>query len=506
MPQRLATIKERGTGFHIVKYSWPVVASVIGLVFARFFPEGWQWGALLHNSWQHFLVELLCVGIALSVFLVGWYAGTRQTLRGLVLSVAFLAAGSLNLLFMLSLPGMPDFVTPNTLHKALIFGHASRLVVAGCIYGVTRLPVGRIKPSMPWCFLCGVVLGMALFTFFILKYGTSPLLTYPEGSPVSWACTIVGATTICLLLGAYQRIPLVLGKSPNPIYIYSKNSIGTLIVGEMAFGLSHQAGDIYGFIGYTYKAIAYCYIFQCLLISSPRRFRSRQIRLRKKLSKTRRLRILGRQMPRLAHELKNPLSAIRASAQLSTMLDDPVQRNQVAKRMESEVDRLTELISVALESTWSRWEARWEIVNTQGLIHEVVALWMPELTRAGIITELHIEEELPPIQAHGGLLQQALANMVLNAIEAMPNGGELWIGASHPPGRFIVITIADTGMGIPIEVRNRIFDEFVTTKQRGTGLGLAITYQIITELHRGKIWFETAVGMGTKFIVRLPIN
>lgn len=506
MPRRLAAIKERGTEFHILQCSWPVVASVVGLALARLLPTGWRWGSLLHDSWQHFLVELLCVGIALSVFLVGWQAGTRQTLRGLVLSVAFLTAGSLNLLYLLSLPCMPDFITPNSAHKALVFGHASRLAMAGAFYGVTLLPIRRIKASMPWYVLGGAALGTTIATFFILRYETSLLFVYPECSPLPWASIVASPMIIYLLLGACRRITLDLGKSPGSIYMHGKTATGIFLAGEMALLLGHWAGDIYGVLGYAYKAVAHCYIFKCLSISSHGRTRSRHIRLRMKLRKTRRLRLMGREMPRLAHELKNPLSAIRASAQLSAILDDPVQRSQVTKRMEAEVDRLTELISVALESTWGRWETKWDLVNIAAVIHEVVSLWMPELTRAGIVTEIHIWGELPLIEANSGLLHQALANVVLNAIEAMPQGGELWIEASHQPGRFIEITVTDTGMGIPIEVRNNLFDEFVTTKQKGTGLGLAITYQIITELHRGKIWFETAVGMGTRFFVRLPIS
>ena len=504
----LAPVVERRTRFHVVDRNWSVVAAVIGLIIARFPPMGGQWGPLAYHSWQYFLVELLCFGIALSVFVVGWYADTkRQTIRGLAFSVIFLAVGLLNLLQLLSLPNMSDFITPNSVNKALMFSYTSRLVAAGCMLWVAFLPIRRIERVTRWCYLCGTGLSTILLSFCILKCETSLPPFHLEGQPQSRIRLLAATVTICLLLVAYVRIFSLWGASRNPIHIYTQNAVGMLMVGEIAFALDTQVGGVYGLLGHTYKAVAYGYIFQSLLISSLGRFNTRLIELQGKLRQTRRLRIARRQIPRLAHELKNPLSAIRASAQLSAILDDPVQRSQVTKRMETEVDRLSELITFALETSWSRPGTAWDVVDVREVIRELMALWAPEFSRVGIITGLEIEHGLPSIQAHSNLIQRALTNMVLNAVEAMPQGGELLIEACQDPsGKSITVTITDTGAGIPIEVREHLFNEFVTTKSKGTGLGLVITHQVITEFHRGRIWFETAVGMGTKFFVRLPIT
>jgi signal transduction histidine kinase len=125
---------------------------------------------------------------------------------------------------------------------------------------------------------------------------------------------------------------------------------------------------------------------------------------------------------------------------------------------------------------------------------------------------------LPPIQADRERLEQALTNLVLNAIEAMPTGGTLSIGLNpddhsppigplSPEGTYgwLIITISDTGPGIPLDAQQRIFDPFFTTKTRGTGLGLTVTQRVIEE-HGGTIGVASEVGKGTTFTIRLPLS
>ncbi len=248
------------------------------------------------------------------------------------------------------------------------------------------------------------------------------------------------------------------------------------------------------------------YIYQGVAIPFGKRPYCSLDRAQEQLRRTRGLRTLGRLVGHLAHELKNPLAVIRASAQLLAILDDRAERQRVTQSIEAEVDRLSELISITLEVGWDRPEM-WEPVNVAEMVDELISLWDAKLERFGIGSKVYLEPTIPLIQGDAKLLHRALANLIANAVDAMPNGGELSIGLFHEKDLHRVrIEVSDTGSGIPEEIRGRIFREMVTTKPKGTGLGLMITHQIICALHRGEIWFETIPGQGTTFIIRLPIR
>jgi signal transduction histidine kinase len=126
-----------------------------------------------------------------------------------------------------------------------------------------------------------------------------------------------------------------------------------------------------------------------------------------------------------------------------------------------------------------------------------------QATKANIEVRLKTAEGLPEIKADTQQLQQVFLNIVLNAIQGMPDGGKLNIvGAKE--GNYIQIRFEDTGPGIPPEDMKRIFDPFFSTKKDGTGLGLSIAHRIVAA-HKGKIEVESSVGKGSTFIVKLPI-
>jgi signal transduction histidine kinase len=138
------------------------------------------------------------------------------------------------------------------------------------------------------------------------------------------------------------------------------------------------------------------------------------------------------------------------------------------------------------------------------------------LQQGGIEMDLELAPDMPLIVAIGDHLKQVFLNMVINALEAMPQGGRLEMITryiSEPDARekasvdagFVEIEFADTGVGIPAEHINNIFDPFYTTKSKGMGLGLSVSYGIV-ERHGGQIQVESKVGEGTTFIVRLPVE
>ncbi len=126
----------------------------------------------------------------------------------------------------------------------------------------------------------------------------------------------------------------------------------------------------------------------------------------------------------------------------------------------------------------------------------------PELDRAGVKLQIEEDSDLPEVDLDESQLRQALLNLIRNAREAMPKGGELVVAVRNAAGG-VEIHVDDDGPGIPEDVRASIFDPFFTTKQRGTGLGLAVTREII-EAHGGTIRCEPRAPHGTRFLIALP--
>jgi two-component system NtrC family sensor kinase len=128
-----------------------------------------------------------------------------------------------------------------------------------------------------------------------------------------------------------------------------------------------------------------------------------------------------------------------------------------------------------------------------------------DLTRQNITLHGTIPPDLPPVYGRGDQLMQVFLNLVLNAIDAMHNGGALCVEAAvEPDSRTLSVHIRDTGVGIDTITYQRIFDPFYTTKVHGTGLGLAVCQQIVTD-HEGTIDVQSTPGQGSSFTVRLPL-
>jgi signal transduction histidine kinase len=216
-----------------------------------------------------------------------------------------------------------------------------------------------------------------------------------------------------------------------------------------------------------------------------------------------RLTTMGKMAAFLAHEIRNPLVSIGGFARRlvrATPRSDP--RREEMEIIVGEVSRLEKLVEEVLGySRISRPE--YENADISGLLRSTVAAMQGGMEKSDIRIFLEFEKSLSPVPVDRSQLQQAIMNLVLNAVDAMPSGGTLTL-STRRDGDYVEISVADTGLGIAREHWGKLFTPFYTTKVTGTGLGLAIVSQVV-ENHGGAVRFDSEAGRGTTFHIRLPL-
>ncbi len=212
---------------------------------------------------------------------------------------------------------------------------------------------------------------------------------------------------------------------------------------------------------------------------------------------------VGRLAASLAHEINNPLQAIQNSLHLALHqgLDD-ARKRQFLEMAQQEVGRLVQIVRRMLD--FYRPSSAKRVVDLNRPVEDALAIASKRLQQAHIEVVSRLTPNLAPVRGAPNQLTQVFLNLIINAIEAMPNGGTLWVGtANHDERQQVVAAFRDSGSGIAPEMRERLFEPFNTSKATGTGLGLAISYGIV-ERHGGGIVVEMPPSGGTTFIVRLP--
>lgn len=215
---------------------------------------------------------------------------------------------------------------------------------------------------------------------------------------------------------------------------------------------------------------------------------------------------------RLAHELKNPLFPLqttvenlqRAREQNSGQFDEVFRESTGI--MLSEIENLKAIVS-RFSDFAKMPQPELAPVNLNEIVRNVVKLFEPQFGAVGrppITPELHLEENLPVIQADATLLHRAIENLILNAMDAMPAGGVLMLRTQTIEGG-VSLEVSDTGTGLTPEESERIFTPYYTSKQHGSGLGLAIVQAIVAD-HGGRISVESESGVGTSFHLELPAS
>lgn len=219
-----------------------------------------------------------------------------------------------------------------------------------------------------------------------------------------------------------------------------------------------------------------------------------------------RLAELGRLTSGLAHEIKNPLSTVQLNLQLlqEDLPGETVVGARVYNRLRTlrqEASRLRAILDDFLRYA-GRIEVERQSIDLRTMIEELTDFFGPQAQSTGV--RLRVNAPAAPVEASVDprLLKQAMLNLMLNATQAMPQGGELMIDLRRD-GSKVVVEVTDTGPGIPAEVLPNIFDAYFTTKKGGTGLGLPMTRRIVEE-HNGQIAVESEPGKGTRFRLMLP--
>jgi signal transduction histidine kinase len=213
---------------------------------------------------------------------------------------------------------------------------------------------------------------------------------------------------------------------------------------------------------------------------------------------------VGKVAARVAHEVNNPLAIIKTAVRIIRNQSAPDSPTTGSLQMiEDEISRIARIIQELLEFSRPTTPVQ-EWVQINAIIQSLEPLLEQDLREKQIALKNILESELPLVLISSDQLKQVVLNLVRNAADAMPQGGELVIRTAHQ-GQCVELSIADTGCGIPAEHREHIFDPFFTTKQRGKGmgLGLSVSYGIITAA-RGRIEVESEVGKGSLFRVGLP--
>jgi len=235
------------------------------------------------------------------------------------------------------------------------------------------------------------------------------------------------------------------------------------------------------------------------------RLMEENLRLERELAERERLASLGRMAATVAHEIKNPLSAIKSIAQV--MREDEGLRNEYERDLGlivGETDRLsqsvTQLLSFARKESPSA-----QPLSVDELLRSVADLFRANAREQGIVLDCEVRVEAQLAGKSVSALRDALSNLLLNALQATPNGGRVELIAAASDSE-LLISVQDSGAGVAADLRERIWEPFFTTRQRGTGLGLAIVRKRVQEVGGSASLDVSRNGRGALFVLRLPLQ
>jgi len=209
----------------------------------------------------------------------------------------------------------------------------------------------------------------------------------------------------------------------------------------------------------------------------------------------------------VAHEIKNPLASMSIHLQLMRRqmqgeCASPDELKESLEILEEETERLNNIVSDYLFAVRPQ-DSRPLPGDLNALITELVQFLRYEMEEANVKVLPLLDESVPSIPLDEGSMKRALLNLIKNAISAMPDGGELRLETKRD-GDNVLITVSDTGVGIPEELQGKIFEPYFTTRDTGSGLGLTVVYKVVKE-HGGDLHMDSRSGRGTTFRISIPV-
>lgn len=224
----------------------------------------------------------------------------------------------------------------------------------------------------------------------------------------------------------------------------------------------------------------------------------------RRLAQTERLATLGELMAGVAHEVRNPLTAIRGYVQIIRQQTALPTHQEYLSVVLNEIDSINKVIQQLLDFSRPR-QSQWQQIHLNTLIEETLILVQTSGVQARIAFTTEFDTSLPAIVADRELLKQVILNLLINAVQAISTRGDIHIRTWSYTDSQQAVTIEDSGCGIDLALQTKIFDPFFTTKASGTGLGLALSQRIINA-HQGDILVASTPGCGATFTLILPIN
>lgn len=226
--------------------------------------------------------------------------------------------------------------------------------------------------------------------------------------------------------------------------------------------------------------------------------------VQRRIEQAERLATLGELMAGVAHEVRNPLTAISGFVQILKDSEKDPQRLEYTHIILKEVQSINRVIQQLLDFSRPR-IGRYHQVNLNQILRESLILVKTKGVEARVDFHVQLDENLSDIEADGELLKQVLLNILINAVQSITARGEIIISTQTLDDNYQQITVKDNGCGIADDIKSKVFDPFYTTKPSGTGLGLSISQRIIAS-HDGDIRLESQPNKGTTFIIILPVK
>jgi signal transduction histidine kinase len=240
--------------------------------------------------------------------------------------------------------------------------------------------------------------------------------------------------------------------------------------------------------------------------------RERLRQVQSELAHINRVTTLGELAGSIAHEIKQPIAAVHTSANASLLWlkreqPDIAKAREAILRVMQDATRASEIIN-RIRVLFKKGESERERLDVNEVILEMVSLMRSEAVRRAISIQTALARELPQVRADRVQLQQVFMNLMLNGMEAINEvspAGELTITSERNSDGEVLISVSDSGVGLPAERADKVFDTFYTTKPQGTGMGLSISRSIV-ESHGGRLWARGNAERGATFQFTLPVE